>query len=70
MSIFLRSGQVRSECLTCTFRGSCCSTCLSRDRKRMGGEDEGEPPALVGTSRPESVAGGGCLRCYGIWNDP
>ena len=25
-----RSGQVRSECLTCTFRASCCSARLSR----------------------------------------
>ena len=25
-----RSGQVRSECLTCTIRASCCSACLSR----------------------------------------
>ena len=24
------SGQVRSECLTCTFRASCCSARLSR----------------------------------------
>ena len=22
--------QVRSDCLTCTFRASCCSACLSR----------------------------------------
>ena len=26
----VRSGQVRSECLTCTFRASCCSARLSR----------------------------------------
>ena len=26
----VRSGQVRSECLTCTFRASCCSAGLSR----------------------------------------
>ena len=25
----IRSGQVRSECLTCTFRANCCSACLS-----------------------------------------
>ena len=28
--IYLVSGQVRSECLTCTFRASCCSARLSR----------------------------------------
>ena len=26
----VRSGQVRSECLTCTFKASCCSARLSR----------------------------------------
>ena len=26
----VRLGQVRSECLTCTFRASCCSACMSR----------------------------------------
>ena len=26
----VRSGQVRSECLMCTFRASCCSARLSR----------------------------------------
>ena len=40
------SGQVRSECLTCTFRASCCSerpswvqvpVHLSGDRKKYGG---------------------------------
>ena len=48
-------GQVRSECLTCTFRWSCCSARLSwshvpafdgssvRERKKGG------PPALSGT---------------------
>ena len=45
----IRSGQVRSESLTCTFRASCCSARLSwaqvlafagssiRDRKKEGG---------------------------------
>ena len=28
--MLIQSGQVRSECLTCTFRASCCSTRLSR----------------------------------------
>ena len=26
----IQSGHVRSECLTCTYRGRCCSACLSR----------------------------------------
>ena len=49
----LRSGQVRSECLTCTFRASCCSARLSRaqvpafadssvrDRGKKGGRELG-----------------------------
>ena len=32
----VRSGQDRSECLTCTFRASCCSAC--RDKKKRRGE--------------------------------
>ena len=60
----VRSGQVRSECLTCTFRASCCSACLSRaqvpafdgssvrvrKKKRGGGGSKGGPPALAGAS--------------------
>ena len=48
-------GQVRSECLTCTFRASCCSTRLSW----------AQVPAVVGSSvrdrkkRQERVRGGG-----------
>ena len=60
----VRSCQVRSECLTCTFRASCCSARLSqvpaftgssiRDRKTGGGEGVwGEPPALAGTREYE-----------------
>ena len=68
----------RSECLTCTFRASCCSARLSqaqvpafpsssvRDMTKKGGGSKGGPPALQGSM--ELVAGGGCLRCYGIWN--
>ena len=38
----VRSGQVRSECLTCTFRASCCSACLSRaQEKNVGGGSKG-----------------------------
>ena len=58
------SGQVRSECLTCTFRASCCSARLSgaqveafagstvRDMKKGGGSIGG-PPALAGTREYE-----------------
>ena len=47
----VRSGQVRSECLTCTFRASCCSAHLSWaqvlafagsavwDRTKIGGKE-------------------------------
>ena len=70
-----RSGQVRSECLTCTFRASCCSARLSRaqvpafagssvrDRGKKGEGIRGT--ACTGgykgvrAVRPESVAGGG-----------
>ena len=64
----VRKGQVRSECLTCTFRASCCSARLSRaqvpafagssvrDRGggggKVGGNKEG-PPALTGTREYE-----------------
>ena len=59
-------GQVRSECLTCTFRASCCSARLSRahalafagssiqDRKKKRGEGvRGGPSALAGTREYE-----------------
>ena len=53
------SGQIRSECLTCTFRAGCCSARLSRAqvpafagssvRNRKKGEgSKGERPALAG----------------------
>ena len=58
IELFLKAdNQVRSECLTCTFRANCCSARLSweqvpaffdsfvRDREKKGGG----PPALVGT---------------------
>ena len=68
-------GQVRSECLTCPFRASCCSARLSRvqvpaftgysvqDRKKRG-RSKGGSPALAGTREYEQsdrnrVAGGG-----------
>ena len=38
--IAVRSGQVRSECLTCTFRASCCSARLPR----------AQVPAIAGSS--------------------
>ena len=58
----VRSGQVRSECLTCTSRAICCSARLSRTQvpvplswigKKRGGESKGGPPALVGTREYE-----------------
>ena len=33
----VRSGQVRSECLTCTSRASCCSARLSRAHAPLSG---------------------------------
>ena len=44
-------GQVRAECLTCTFRASCCSARLSRalEKKDGGGGGGGVAPALTGT---------------------
>ena len=47
-----RSGQVRSECLTSTFKASCCSGSSVRDRKKGGGS-KGRPPALEGTREYE-----------------
>ena len=38
MPRLVRSGQVRSECLTCTFKSSCCSARLSRAQVPGGGE--------------------------------
>ena len=35
-------GQVKSECLTCTFRATCCSACLSRAQTGL--------PAFAGSS--------------------
>ena len=59
------SGQVRSECLTCTFRASCCSARLSGaqepafasssvwDREIKAGGSKGVPPAQAGTRERE-----------------
>ena len=35
--LFAILGQVRSECLTCTFRATCCSARLSRAQGNKGG---------------------------------
>ena len=55
-----RSGQVKSECLTCTFRASCCSARLSlgtgtafvgssiRDRRKRGEGVKGDRPCTGG----------------------
>ena len=67
----------------CTFRASCCSAHLSRaqvpafasssvrDREQKGGGSTGRDArgyTRVQVVRPGSVAGGGCLRRYAIWN--
>ena len=46
----VRSGQVRSECLTCTFRASCCSARLSRTQV---------PVPLSGAEKKNGGGGGG-----------
>ena len=62
------------QCLTCTFRASCCSARLSRAQV-IGGGSKGGPSVLAGTreyepsDRNRYQAEGG-LRCYGIWNVP
>ena len=50
----IQPGQVRSECLTCTFRASCCSARLSRAQVRTS------PVPLSGTgTKGGGVNGGG-----------
>ena len=49
-----KHSQVRSECLTCIFRASCCRARLSRAQVLLsgtggGGVRGGGPPALAGT---------------------
>ena len=44
-----RSGKIKSECLTCTFRTSCCSARLSR----------AQVPVFTGSSVQDSIEGGG-----------
>ena len=77
--VSLRSGQVRSECLTCTFRASCCSARLSRaqvpdalsgTRVKKGRDKVGGPSALAG-SREGNVLFNDALntfylRLYGV----
>ena len=64
------SGQVKSECLTCTFRASCCSARLSRVQVPAffcpGQEKKGRGRKGVRAVRPESVAGGGWFEV--LWN--
>ena len=47
--------QVRSECLTCTFRASCCSfrRFLCPGQEKKGGGSKGGPPSLAGTREYE-----------------
>ena len=62
----VRSGQVRSECLACTFRARWCSARLSRAGQERGGGGGDEGDACTGVYkriqivRPRSVTGGGC----------
>ena len=70
-------GFISAQCLTCTFRASCCSARLSRaqvmtfadfsvwDRKKKGGGDDdggARPPALPGTRSTSSPTGIGIRR--------
>ena len=64
MLLQVRSGQVRSECLPCTFRASCCSTHLPRaqvpafagssvwDRGKKGGGSKGGGAVLLHDCSP------------------
>ena len=68
-STALRSGQVRSVCLTCTFRASCCSARLSRAQVPLSGTGENSGERVykgLRAVRPESVAGGGWFEV--LWN--
>ena len=56
---------VRSECLTCTFRTSCCSACLERVQGVRGTACIGGYKG-VRAVRPEVVAGGGWFEV--LWN--
>ena len=72
LGVFFKEGQVRSECLTCTFRASCCSAHLSwaqvpaftgssvQDRKKRGAGVRGDRLHWrVQGSTSSPVAGGG-----------
>ena len=68
-------GQVRSECLTCAFRASCCSARLSRAQVPWSGE-KGRGDCLHwwvqgSTSSPTGVGSRRRVyECFGIWNVP
>ena len=60
-----------SQCLTCTFRESCCSARLSWAQDKRGGVRGGGTACTGGYNgvravRPESVAGGGWFEV--LWN--
>ena len=59
---------VRSECLTCTFRASCCGACLSWAQVPAftGSSVQDMKKKRGGGGQPGSVAGGGWFRA--IWN--
>ena len=59
-AIQLKSGQARSECLTCTFRASCCSARLSWAQIPAFAV----PLSGTGNKRGEGVKGGGGDRLH------
>ena len=74
----IAAGQVRPECLTCTFRASCCGARVSWAQvplswtRKKGGRSKGEPFELVGslyesTSSPTGI--GSRRRVFDVlWN--
>ena len=65
----VRSGQVRSECLMCTFRESCCSAPLSKTGKE-GGDGGGGGGGHIHWRVQESTSSPpvSSSQCNGIWN--
>ena len=58
----VRSGQVRSECLTCTFRASCCSARLSR--VQLPFHSPGQKKKRSGDKGGGGGGGGACTGGY------
>ena len=78
ISFQVRSGQIKSECLTCSFRASCCSARLSRahilvplsgtEKKGAGVRGAACTDGYKGVRavRPQSVTSGGWFEV--LWN--